>query len=137
MCYLLSKIGEQLTELHLMACDELRIVTLVTVLSWCCNLKMLELYRAGMSYEDMQIHLLSSTQNRLPKLEKLRVDPATFDVLMDFVTNPINTVDAKWRKVLVSKRLNCVMIECVCHNNMSTIFPRLTGHTICVSVLEF
>lgn len=89
ICHLLFKIGEQLTELLLVNLS-LTGASLVPILSVCSNLKVLKIDEAGIPTEDIQVQLLSSTQNRLPKLVRLLVDMDAFDVLMDFVTNPAN-----------------------------------------------
>lgn len=99
ICVLLHNIGSQLTELKL-SCSSLTSASLVCILSLCSTLKHLRLSKAAIPPEYVQVHLISSVQNRLPLLEELQVDDTTFVALMKFVTDSGNAVDAKWGKVL-------------------------------------
>lgn len=99
MCYLLNRIGEQLVELHLVGCS-LTSASLVPILVLCNKLEILDINESGIPSEDIQVHLISFTQDRLPKLEKLLVDADAFDDLMDYVFNPVNAVDPKWTRIV-------------------------------------
>lgn len=97
VCQLLSKIGEQLTELHLFDCA---LSSLVSILALCSNLRVLRIQETGISTEDIQVYLVASPFNRLPMLETLHVDPDDFDVLMGLVLLAENNVIVAWRTIL-------------------------------------
>lgn len=104
MCYLLSSLGKQLVELRLAGCA-LTSSSLVSIISLCNKLTLLEIRESGISSKHIQAHLISSTENRLPKLEKLIVNTTVFNMLMAFVTNPVNAVDGmKWMRLIAVEK---------------------------------